>query len=201
MNRENNFFYEKLIFFAAIAAAVLAIVEVITASLSGKSFAVDTLFRNVLLILCLFFMVLSYSKHDKNLMNMMVGASLMFLLLMQFSKCFRASAEMSDTYKISSILNYALTVIFTLTFVNHLLITFRHNVSVLQANVGQLLLVLAIITAFAEILICLFMDPHFNFLVFLNRAIWYLIEMAVLDSLVAMEQQLNLFKQNKRKSE
>ena len=196
---EQNKKYESLIFLGAILGCVAAVLDLIFTTAITHSFQLVSLISDGVIIVCLVFLVKSYLAHDKNLMNMMAGALMMALVLLQNQYTSLPDAGASGAMLIHGICDLLLLAVLLAAFLNHIRTTFHHNRQESHATLGLALLFVAAALSAVQIAVSTDIGDSFSFVRFMNWASWYCMELFILVALVGMELQLNVFKIEKEK--
>lgn len=178
----------------AILGCIFAVCDIVFTGLITKHFPLSSILQNAVLIVCLLFLVSAYNKHDKNLMNMMAGAVMTELLLLQIQYTDFSLAEAEGLYLLSCVASLVLLITLFLAFIFHLYTTFRHNDSGSAVKFGVVLFRIALFIAAAEIVISVFLSSPFSIVRFMNWSSWYLMEVAVLGALIFLRLRLNELK-------
>ena len=95
-----------------------------------------------------------------------------------------------------TVVDFTLRFVMLAAFINHFVATLRHNSSAKQAEIAQILILIACGLAFLQIVICIFMCG--DLIHFFNWSAWYFMLVFGLATLVALENQLNEFKKAKK---
>ena len=196
MEKHNYAAFMKL---AVILGCVFAACDFVFTCIVTHSFVLASLVQDIMVAVCLIFLLYSYSKHDKNLMNMMAGASLMAAVLLQLQYAEMPDPSASGVMLAHGVCDILLLLVLICAFFNHILSTFRHNSSDNQTIYGAVLLTGGALLAEVQIFLSAFVRDEFSLIHFLNWAAWYLMMTAVLCALVCTELQLREFKREKEK--
>ena len=193
--------YAALMKIAVILGCIFSACDFVFTCIVTHSFVTASLVQDAMVIVCLIFLLFSYSKHDKNLMNMMMGASLMAVVMLALQYSEIPDPSSSGIVMAHGVCDILLLLVLICAFFNHILSTFCHNTSDNLTTYGASLLAAGAFLAEAQILLSVFIREEFSLIHFLNWAAWYLMLTAVLAALVCVEIQLREFKREKAKTE